>query len=547
MTKVTNGAGTAISTNTYNALGQGVRDVTTSATTDEAYGAGGSLLWRYTGSSTNPSQRAFVPFNGRILAEYYGGSPGGTIFDHPDELGSSTVSTSYNGSDCQEKLYYPFGQFWTGAGSCGMQQVFAQLPDYDSETNQYNTLARHYTPMGRWMTPDPGGGDVTNPQSLNRYAYSLNNPTSLSDPLGLFTVVPPGCVAVSDNNPDGTSHVECPDQGGSSDCFWEPGTDILICEGAPLQTYFHGFGGRLPGGGSGSVEQDQLYYPWGQEWTGISWFEPKYSAMGWRDNETGLDWTAARFYTSNAGRWMTPDPGGLKVVHPDDPQTWNMFAYVGNSPTTLTDPTGLYMWASACADSNTECQQSRQAFRDSLANVAQARDSYDAKSKEYKRLDAIIQGYGQEGKGGPAVAFGAAAGSFGGNFNPRTNTVTLDLQKLSTASGAAVGSNQFGSLLATETAHEGEHYVDTSLGLHSSQSEYRAYQASAWTAQGEGMPNLANGQGGRGVIWSSGWDPAMRDISFTTGFLETWKDFYVGVRGIDPTIYLPFDPVTGTQ
>ena len=45
----------------------------------------------------------------------------------------------------------------------------------------------------RWLMPDPTGGDVTNPQSLpdfagifdNRYAYALNNPTSLTDPLGL--------------------------------------------------------------------------------------------------------------------------------------------------------------------------------------------------------------------------------------------------------------------------------------------------------------------------------------------------------------------------
>jgi hypothetical protein len=35
------------------------------------------------------------------------------------------------------------------------------------------------------MTPDPLGGNVSDPNSLNRYAYVLNNPTNLIDPLGL--------------------------------------------------------------------------------------------------------------------------------------------------------------------------------------------------------------------------------------------------------------------------------------------------------------------------------------------------------------------------
>ena len=49
-----------------------------------------------------------------------------------------------------------------------------------------------FTP-GRWLTPDPLGGDIMNPQSLNRYAYALNNPTTLTDPLGLSSVS--GCGA----------------------------------------------------------------------------------------------------------------------------------------------------------------------------------------------------------------------------------------------------------------------------------------------------------------------------------------------------------------
>jgi RHS repeat-associated protein len=131
-----------------------------------------------------------VPFNGRILAEYFGGSPGGTIFDHPDELGSLTTGSDYGGNPLNERLYYPFGEFWTGASTpnLGMHQTFAQLPDYDAETDQYNTLNRHYTPMGRWMSPDPGGAGAnpSDPQTWNMYAYVRNNPTTLTDPTGLL-------------------------------------------------------------------------------------------------------------------------------------------------------------------------------------------------------------------------------------------------------------------------------------------------------------------------------------------------------------------------
>jgi hypothetical protein len=39
--------------------------------------------------------------------------------------------------------------------------------------------------MARWLSPDPVAGSIFDPQSLNRYAYVLNNPCSLIDPLGL--------------------------------------------------------------------------------------------------------------------------------------------------------------------------------------------------------------------------------------------------------------------------------------------------------------------------------------------------------------------------
>lgn len=187
LTSVSNASGT-VSTNIYNALGQRVRDVTPTSTTDEAYGAGGELLWRYTGNSNDPTQRAFVPFNGSILAEYWSG---GTIFDHPDQIGTISTATDQTGNNFQERLYHPFGEFWTGANldSLGVHQTFAKLPDYDPETDQYNTLNRHYSPSGRWLSPDPGGLKAVHtddPQTWNMYAYVRNNPTTLTDPSGLY-------------------------------------------------------------------------------------------------------------------------------------------------------------------------------------------------------------------------------------------------------------------------------------------------------------------------------------------------------------------------
>ncbi len=49
------------------------------------------------------------------------------------------------------------------------------------------TFREHSPSQGRWLSPDPAGMaavDPTNPQTWNRFAYVLNNPLSLIDPLG---------------------------------------------------------------------------------------------------------------------------------------------------------------------------------------------------------------------------------------------------------------------------------------------------------------------------------------------------------------------------
>ena len=66
---------------------------------------------------------------------------------------------------------------------------------------------------------------------------------------------------------------------------------------------------------------------------------PKFTGQV-RDTESGLDFFNARFYSPAQGRFVSPDPDNAGF-DPDDPQTWNGYAYVTNSPLVATDPSGL--------------------------------------------------------------------------------------------------------------------------------------------------------------------------------------------------------------
>ena len=59
------------------------------------------------------------------------------------------------------------------------------------------------------------------------------------------------------------------------------------------------------------------------------------------DPESNMSHAQNREYPMHLGRWLTADPAGKGPASLDDPQTWNLYAYVRNDPMTLTDPSGL--------------------------------------------------------------------------------------------------------------------------------------------------------------------------------------------------------------
>lgn len=60
-----------------------------------------------------------------------------------------------------------------------------------------------------------------------------------------------------------------------------------------------------------------------------------------RDAATGLDYANARMYSSGRGRFVQPDPIGLKAADLKVPQSLNQYTYVFNDPVNHADPSGL--------------------------------------------------------------------------------------------------------------------------------------------------------------------------------------------------------------
>jgi RHS repeat-associated protein len=59
-----------------------------------------------------------------------------------------------------------------------------------------------------------------------------------------------------------------------------------------------------------------------------------------RDNETGLDFFGARYFSGAMGRFTSVDRVMLAKQKLADPQQWNMYSYGPNNPLRFVDPTG---------------------------------------------------------------------------------------------------------------------------------------------------------------------------------------------------------------
>ncbi|HEY2496730.1 MAG TPA: RHS repeat-associated core domain-containing protein [Candidatus Angelobacter sp.] len=141
-----------------------------------------------TGTSSGSITRDYVFIGDKRIA-FVPISTGNPYYYLSDHLGSTAVVSSGDGKAVQwEADYFPFGS---------LRQVFTNIAgnnydftgyEYDSDTGyNYANVRFEAGRWGRFLSADPylGSINITNPQSLNRYAYVTNNPMNLVDPSGM--------------------------------------------------------------------------------------------------------------------------------------------------------------------------------------------------------------------------------------------------------------------------------------------------------------------------------------------------------------------------
>jgi RHS repeat-associated protein len=226
-----------------------------------------------------------------------------------------------------------------------------------------------------------------------------------------------------------------------------------------------------------------------------------------RDSESGNDYFGARYYASNTGRWLSPDwsstPDPIPYADIGDPQSLNLYGYVGNNPVTYGDADGhVYQ---VCDKNGQNCSNmSDPAF--------EGEESSDKKAGEHFQNGEIFHmENGQkvlDGKFkwlGPDVPGDAAGNQFGANIigNGGMAAVKFFLTNmvLSATGDAAIGGIKLGAeaLMAARAAKAADAAAEAtsqswSLGAFKSSTKWaNQLLKRGWTSS-EISDTIANGE-----------------------------------------------------
>jgi RHS repeat-associated protein len=166
---------------------QRFKKVLGSTTTRYIY-SGSKPIAEYTGTTSPTLSTEYIYAGSQLLVTIAGST---TTYHHPDHL-SNRAETNSSGTRTRTFGQLPFGDTWYETGAADKWKFTGY--ERDSGTGEtgldYANFRYYASGQGRFMSVDQLTGGLAAPQSLNRYAYTLNNPVNLVDPLGLDSSAP---------------------------------------------------------------------------------------------------------------------------------------------------------------------------------------------------------------------------------------------------------------------------------------------------------------------------------------------------------------------
>jgi len=338
------------------------------------------LTYTY-GSTTNNGNVQTVSYSGGGLSYTQTFS-----YDTLNRLGSATETTGATTNWSETNGYDRYGNRWVDLGGGNQSLYFSTTTNrittsgysYDSSGNVINDTVHTYgfNAEGRIKTVDSAiayvydgeGKRVKKLVSENtRFIYGIGGELVceydgssgnlkkeyVAGGGSMITIEPTGV------NSNGTQYAMADHLGSTRVITNSSGSVVSRHDYMPFGIELGaGVGGRTTGMGfSGSGDNNR------KKFTGYE-----------RDTGVGLDFAQARYFGSNQGRFTSPDPfsGSATLA---DPQSFNRYAYVGNSPVNAADPSGLAaMGAASLSSSAQQRQNMAHAFEEDMESKRQAWD-----------------------------------------------------------------------------------------------------------------------------------------------------------------------------
>ena len=192
---------------------------TTGGSTTHYVWDGGHVIGEYNGATGAPLVE-YLYAGGAMIARDTGNGTTTNVpnYYHSDRLSIRAI-TDGSGNVVWSGAHDPYGEDVGSTGPAANKHRFTTY-ERDSESGTDYAVNRQYASgVGRFLRPDPVSGIATDPASLNRLAYCIDDPVNRADPLGLDTLGDAGAVTAALTAPGPLATVRPEERPGYLSCI----------------------------------------------------------------------------------------------------------------------------------------------------------------------------------------------------------------------------------------------------------------------------------------------------------------------------------------